>query len=75
MGLVLWMLWGCAPEVEVEEPEPVACDVLPADEACPRVLLCCYDAAACWVETADETADCGPEDCVDALALVCGGEG
>lgn len=75
MMWMLWVLWGCSedcPTPDPVDPGPVACDVLPADEGCPRVLLCCDDAATCWVETADETADCGPVDCLEALDLVCG---
>jgi hypothetical protein len=71
MMTLAFLVMGCSEEPAPYDPGPVACDILQADEACPRRLLCCDDAAACWVETADEVVDCGPDDCADAFALTC----
>jgi len=71
MTLAFLAALGCSEEPEPYDPGPVACDILQADEDCPRRLLCCDDAATCWVETASEVVDCGADDCADALALTC----
>ena len=70
--LTILILLACAPD-EVETAGPLACEIVPADEDCPRRLLCCVDAATCWVETERETMDCTADSCSEALEGVCGG--
>lgn len=55
---------GCAPPAR-------ACDIIPATETCGRLLLCCEDAATCYVESTTEGIDCTETSCDAALEAVC----
>lgn len=56
---MLWMLTADTGR------DPVACDIVPADEACPRRLLCCETSSVCWVEHGGETMDCDDDGCAE----------
>lgn len=69
--LVLLFAIGCAPVDEVD-PVPLACEIVAASDDCvERRLVCCIDAATCWVESSDEAVECQADSCADALDALC----
>jgi hypothetical protein len=71
--MMMVVLSGCVQEeaAPVDTGRPVTCDLVPADDSCPRRLLCCDGVADCWVETADGIDACEADSCKDALAAAC----